>query len=116
MSASEVRNTTLSQLRAARTAMLSARWTLSLEEKDQKTQEDAAKEFLRVHHAIQKLENAQLAEIRDALLENEQALAEGSQKLAKALKSLNRTRDVLNATSQLLAIVARVASLLLLPS
>lgn len=113
MSPSEIRDATISQLRAARTKMLSAEWTLSLEGKDKETQESAAKEFLRVHHAIQKLENEELAKIRDDLLQNEKELAQGCADLAKALKNLDRTKSVLAAIGGLLDIVARVTQLLL---
>ena len=55
MAASEIRKETLKVLRATRKAMLSARWTLALEKKDDATQTEAAKKFMQVHHAIQKL-------------------------------------------------------------
>ena len=113
MSPSEIRDATVSELRAARRKMLSAEWTLSLEAQDKKTQESAAKEFLRVHHAIQKLENEELAKIRDDLIQNETALAQGRARLAEALKKLNRTKSVLQAVSGLLDIIARVTPLLL---
>lgn len=113
MTPAEIRNATLSQLRSARTAMLSAEWTLSLEGKDSKTQAKAARQFMRVHHAVQKLGNAELAAIKDALLQNESALAQGREKLAKALENLNRTKSVLQAAGKLLDIVSRVAALIL---
>lgn len=113
MSPSEIRDATLSQLRAARTAMMSARWTLSLEDKDKETKEEAAKQLLQVHHTIQKLENTELSGIRDKLLENDGELAKGREALENALKSLNKTKEVLGAVDSLLKIVARVVPLLL---
>jgi len=113
MTPAEIRNATLSQLRAARTDMLSAEWTLALEGKDAKTQKEAAQRFLRVHHAVQQLENAELAKIRDALLENEKELAKGTARLGKALKNLSQVKTVLNAASSLLGVVAKIVPLLL---
>ncbi len=114
MSPSEIRKATLKQLRETRKSMMSTRWTLSLEKKDEETQARAAKELLRVHHAIQKLENQQLADIRDKLLENEADLAAGREKLAAALQDLKKTKTVLKSVSGLISIVARVLPLLAL--
>lgn len=108
MSASEIRNATLRQLRQARRAMLSARWTLSLEGKNQQTREESAREFLRLHHAIQKLENKELGDIRDDLLEIEADLAKGRNRLATALQNLERTKTYLNALASFLEIVSRI--------
>lgn len=113
MTPAEIRDATLSQLRAARTAMFSAEWMLSLEGKDKQTQTNAAKQLLRVHHAIQQLENAELATIKDDLLKNEEDLANGRVKLGNALRTLNRVKSVLNALSGLLGVIAKVAKLIL---
>ena len=112
MSAAQVRKETLKQLRAARVGMMSARWTLALEKQDKKTRAKSAKELLRVHHAIQKLENAQLAKIRDKLLQNEAALARGVDRLNGALKNLKQVKSVLKAATAFLEIVARVVKLI----
>lgn len=112
MSPSEIRAAVLKQLRTARKSMMSARWTLSVEKMDEPTQTRAARELLRVHHAIQKLENQQLAEIRDRLSENEDDLIAGRDGLASALEDLNETRTVLSAVSGFVSIVARVVPLL----
>lgn len=112
MSAAQVRKETLKQLRAARVGMMSARWTLALEKQDKKTRAKSAKEFLRVHHAIQKLENEQLAKIRDKLLQNEAALARGADRLSGALQNLKQVKTVLKAVTGFLEIVARILPLL----
>ena len=93
--------------------MLSARWKLSLEGKDQKTKERASEEALKVHHAIQELENAELATIRDKLLENEKDLAKGREKLGEALEDLKKTKDVLNAIAGFLGVVARIVKFII---
>jgi hypothetical protein len=93
--------------------MGSARWKLSLEKKSEKTKEKAAKVRLQIHHRIQELENAELAALKDALVQNESALDKGREDLAKALESLNKTTAVLRAASGLLNVVARVLALAL---
>jgi DNA repair exonuclease SbcCD ATPase subunit len=112
MSPSALRNMTLKGLRAARRAMLSTSWTLGLETADEETRAAAGKELLRVHHAILKLENEQLAEIRDALLENEAELVAGTESLSDALHDLSRLEEVLGAVSEALAVVGRVVAVL----
>lgn len=111
MSPSELRNAALKELRAARRAMLSARWTLSLEAVDPATREAAALELLRVNHAILKLENEQLAEIRDALVENEADLVAGTESLNKALRDLTEVKAVLGAVSGVLGVIGKIVTL-----
>jgi hypothetical protein len=112
MSPSEIRKQTLKQLRAARTGMMSTEWMFALEKADPETQVRAAKELLRVHHAIQKLENAELADIRDKLLENEAALAQGADQLESALENLVQIKAVLKAVAGLLVTAARIVALI----
>lgn len=112
MSPSGLRDMTLKELRAARRAMLSAPWTLSLETADEETQAAAGKELLRVHHAILKLENEQLSGIRDALLDNETDLIASTESLSEALDDLSRAEDVLHAVSKALSVVGRVVAVL----
>jgi hypothetical protein len=112
MSPSKIRTATLKQMRAARKSMMSMRWTLQLEGKDASTKSLAAKELLRVHHAIQKLENQQLAKFRIELIKNETDLSQGAKSLSKALKDLKKTEKVLNEVSNFLSVVGRVVKLL----
>lgn len=112
MSPSSLRKMTLKELRAARRAMLSAQWMLHLETGDAEAQAAAGKELLRVHHAILRLENEQLAEIRDALLENEADLVAGTRSLSEALDDLSRVDDVLGAVGEVLGVVGKVIAVL----
>ena len=100
-------------MRQARKSLLSAEWTLSLEGKDDETKKQAANELLRVHHAIQKLENAQLTDIKDKLLENVRELEKGRERLANALTKLNQIKSVLNSVSGFLNIIGKVKKLIL---
>lgn len=88
--------------------MLSADWILALEKADRETRERAAKELLRVRHAIQQLENEELADLRDRLLANEAALGKGADQLAAALENARQVK----AVAGLLATVARVVALI----
>ena len=110
MSPSALRNMTLKELRAARRAMLSAPWTLGLEAADEETRAAAGMELLRVHHAILKLENERLTEIRDALLVNESELVEGTESLSDALHDLSHVEKVLGAVSEVLGVVGKVVT------
>jgi septal ring factor EnvC (AmiA/AmiB activator) len=112
MSPSKIRTATLKQMRAARKSMMSMRWILQLEGKNASTKTLAAKELLRVHHAIQKLENQQLANIRKKLIKNETDLLQGEKSLSKALKDLKQTEKVLSEVSKFLTVVGRVVKLL----
>ena len=112
MAPSELRKATLRELRAARKAMLSARWALSLEAADEETRAEAARELVRVNHAIIKLENEQLSEIRDALVENENDLIASTESLQKTLENVGQVKKVLGAVSDVLGVVGRVVALL----
>ena len=112
MNATEQRNATLKQLRAARTQMLSSRWVLALENEDEETRNAAARVLLDIQHAIRRLENQQLADIRDALVANEDRLAEGRRRLEGALRNLGRVTEVLSAAAQFLGVVGRIVNLL----
>ncbi len=110
MNATEHRNATLKQLRAARKQMMSLRWNLALEDQDKKTKNAAARTLLDIQHAILRLENQQLADIRDALVDNEKHLIEGRRRLAGALENLERVTDVLSAATKFLAVVGRIVN------
>jgi chromosome segregation ATPase len=112
MNASETRDETLKRLRRARTEMMSARWMLALEREDASTRKEAARELLRTQHAIRKLENAQLAEIRDRLLANESALEKGREELDQALDELNDVKKVIRSVGNLLGVVGRAIKLI----
>ena len=108
----KIRDEILSVLRTTRQSMLSADWFLHLESQDPATKRAAALSLFRVQSAIRKLENRQLAEIRDALLANEQALRDGQQTLSEALDDLQRVTAVLSAVGAVLNVVGRVVRLL----
>lgn len=112
MNATELRNATLKQLRGARTQMLSSRWVLVLENEDEETRNTAAQVLLEIQHAIRRLENQQLAAIRDALVANEDRLTEGRRRLEGELKNLERVTEVLSAAAKFLGVVGRIVDLL----
>lgn len=112
MNATEQRKATLKQLRVARKEMLSSRWMLALEDEDEETRSAAARMLLDIGHAIRRLENEQLADIRDALVANEEHLTEGRRRLEGALEDLERVTKVLSAAAKLLGVVGRIVNLL----
>jgi hypothetical protein len=108
---SKVRTETLKQVRATFLKMASPRWDVALRRKPQKVKTQAALAFARVQRARLRLGNAQLADIRDKLVQNEADLEKGRQRVAKALQDLNRVKRVLGTVSSFLDIVARIISL-----
>lgn len=112
MAPSETRDRTLQELRRLRTAMMSAEWMLSLEAADEATRQAAARQLLRTQQAIVKLENAELAAIRDQLIANEAALAQGTADLRKALRKVAEVKQLLETAAAVLKIVGRVVALL----
>ena len=114
MTPAQILTATLEQLRATREEMLSAEWTLGLEDETEDTRRQSARILLQVQHAILTLENAKLADIRTKLVANEEALTEGTAKLQQALADIEDTAEVLEAIGAFLQIVGQVASLLAL--
>ena len=111
MTPSEIRDATLSQLRAAKTQMMSNRWLAAVKTKTPDERTLAAETLFKIQDAILELTNAELAGIRDDLLANEAELTTGRQALATALGDLKKVKTVLNAASGLLAVVGRIISL-----
>lgn len=111
MTASEISNATLEQLRETFLKMTSAEWDLALMGKPEDVATEAAKALLLVQRARLRLENAELAGIRDKLVENERGLDEGRVHLNKALERLDQIEGALNAIGSFLNVVARVVSL-----
>jgi hypothetical protein len=111
MTAEEIHDMTLGQLRAARLKMMSAPWLIELKKNPDKKSE-AADALLRVNSAILELENAEMASIRDDLLANEAELQEGITDLEGALQTVAGIGTALTAATKLLDIVARVVTVL----
>jgi hypothetical protein len=106
---SELKDMTLKELRAARKAMLSGPWKVFIQKQPLEVRRDAAHKAVDIEQAILELENADLAAIRDKLVENEDDLLAGVKALAKARQNLAKVQVVLEALGTLLAIAAKVA-------
>ncbi len=104
----ELRDMTISELRQAFLAMLTPEWDVALEECTPKEKERAAKTLLAIHSARIRMGNAELAQIRDKLIENEAALIQGKEALDKALSKLNKVKTVLNTAAAFLNVVGRI--------
>jgi hypothetical protein len=113
MTPAEIRDQILRQLRAARNEMTLPERVLALEDADAATKKQAAQDLLNTHHKIQELENAELAEIRDKLVQNEKELASAGAKLESTLDGVKTLKAYLTALAKFLEIVARVAPLLI---
>jgi hypothetical protein len=83
MSPSELKKLTLKQLRAIRTASFELRWTLALEAASAAERTEAALLLVSVNHAIIALENAELAKIRDELIDGIAAFVGIAARIAK---------------------------------
>jgi len=108
----QARVQSLKVLRRTRRAMMSDEWLESLEGAEPADRARAARALLNVNAAITRIENADLATLRDALEENEAAISAGIERLDRAIGNLHRVKTVLAATEQVLALGARVAPLL----
>ena len=111
MTDSEISNATLDQLQETFLKMTSPEWDLALMGKPEDVVSEAAKTLLLVERARLRLENAELAEIRDKLVENEKELDEGRVQLGKALERLDQIEGALNAITSFLDVISRVVSL-----
>jgi len=111
MTPSEISSQTLEQLRETFLKMTSPEWDLALMGKPADVVNEAAQTLLLVQRARLRLENAQLADIRDKLVENEKELDEGRVQLNKSLERLDQIEDALNAITSVLDVVARIVPL-----
>jgi len=111
MTDSDISNETLDQLRETFLKMVSPEWDLALMGKPQDVVNKAAMTLLLVQRGRLRLENAELAEIRDKLVQNEEDLDKGRVQLNKALERLDQVEGVLNAAASFLDIIGRVVSL-----
>ena len=108
----KLRKDTLVELRKARNDMTSIEWLTKVEQLSETEQTAAAKAKLNVSLAIRKLENAQLAEIREQLAANEQEIQRGITNLNGAAKELNRMKQYMKAVTGLLQVVGTIVKLL----
>ena len=111
MTDSDISNETLDQLRETFLKMVSPEWDLALMGKPQDVVNKAAMTLLLVQRGRLRLENAELAGIRDKLVQNEEDLDKGRVQLNKALERLDQVEGVLNAAASFLDIIGRVVSL-----
>jgi len=108
----ELRNATISELRAARKAMVDPEFLLALEGKSEAVKKDAAAKMLAIELARLKLENAALTAIKDELKKNEAELLEGMKGLKKAQDNLANVAKVLTAIGQVLGVVVKVLAVI----
>ena len=108
MSPGKTKKEVLKQLRQTRNAMMSAAWIDSVREQSLELRREAALKRADIMDAIHELQNAELAEIRDKLIENEAELLKGTAKLGEALENLEKVKKILDAATKLLGILSQV--------
>ncbi len=112
MTANELKNATLKQLREAREAMLELEYLIALESLPKKEQREAALLLSNIQYAYLKLRKAKIAEIREKLDANSKDLQKGIAALSKTLQNLSKAKAIIGAAAKLLSIVGRIVSLL----
>jgi hypothetical protein len=108
MTPGEIRDSTLKELRATRHSMHQLEWDMALDAEPVNVQKEAAIARLNVGKAIIALQNAQLAEIRDGLIENEAALSAGIASLAKKRDNLKKVKETLDVVDKVLSVLRQV--------
>ncbi len=109
MNPGETKKEVLKELRQTRKDMMSAVWVDAIRKKAVDVRREAALKLADVKDAIHELQNAELAEIRDKLIENETDLLKGTERLSRARKNLTQVREVLDAAGALLETLVKVA-------
>jgi hypothetical protein len=107
----EIRDQLMSDLRAARSQLMSAEWLAMIREAPKAQKQKAADNLMKVQLALLDLENEALATFRDELAANETELASSTRTMQNALDRLESTAKVLKAVGELLGVVARVVML-----
>jgi hypothetical protein len=91
--------------------MVSSAWKRRLSSEPDDVKQNAASALLGVQSAIRTLENAQLANLRDKLVENEADLRAGIDDLNDAKDRLEQVQSVLAGVGKVLVVVTKVAGL-----
>ncbi len=110
----EIKQKTLAQLRAARSAMLKLDYLLALKALPAQEQREAALQLNRLQLAYLQLRRARLDEIADLLKENAAELKEGIAALQSRLDKTGNVQDILKGIKGLLRIVGRIVELKLI--
>ena len=110
---SEIRNEILKQLRAARTAMRSSAFALSLRTLSEEERRLAAICRTNNHQMIIELENEKLAAIAEALKENEADIKISTDNMAMRLANLERAKQLIDGVAGALKVISKVIPLLI---
>ena len=102
---------TLSALTKARDSMLTLEWHEELNEATPQQQRDAARTLLRLENAIMALSNARLSEIAQKMSASQIELKAATEGIEAAERTLANIVGFLNAAAELVAVVAKVVTL-----
>jgi hypothetical protein len=102
----EVKRRTLTELRAMRNEMMSAKWKIALERQSIEVRQAAAQKMVEIEQAILMLQNAKLAAIRDDLIARQAELEAGASAFEKARQFLDKFVAIGKLAASVTAVVA----------
>jgi len=111
MSPSDLKSMTLSQLRETRSALSKYEYLLEVEKLSPEKRAEAALVSDSVQMAFLKMRNAELAEIRDKLIQNEKELESGTKSVKIALEDLKKVENILSVVGSFVGIVGKIIPL-----
>jgi cytochrome b len=91
--------------------MLTLEWHEQLNEATPQQQRDAARTLLRLENAIMALSNARLSEIAQKMSASQKELKAATEGIEEAEQTLANIVGFLNAAAELVAVVAKVVTL-----
>ncbi len=104
----QIKQESLSTLRATRHSMSSARWLMVMKKRSLEERREAALKRMAVEQMILTLGNKNLTEIRAKLKENETELHAARAALIKARGKLNYVKAMLGAVTRMLDVLSQV--------
>lgn len=107
----EIRDELLRKLRAVRNGFFKAEAAAALDEMSESEKAEAGVVLVNTGVAIRKLENIELADIRDQLKNFEGELKLGAEKLGDALEDLRKFKRVVDSAASVLSLLGRIAKL-----
>ena len=111
MASSEIQQAILKQLRSIRETMLGLDFVFQVDEEPEDVRSEAGSLLLSVQRMILKLENDELATIRDQLEQLEPDLTNMIDQLQSEFKKLESIKDNLALANKFLGVVGKVLSI-----
>jgi hypothetical protein len=109
----ELEKMMMAELRKIFLKMTSPRWDLALLGKSEEEVTEAALSLLAVQRTRLRLENKELAELRDGLIANEAELIAGRDAVDEALTDLSNVKGVLEAVTGFLKTIGKIIAIVM---